>query len=238
MQPRLSALTLGCAVLGAFAYGQQPSSPTPTAEQIQQLSALADEVKALLQSGDFTKASRQATALSAGIYKLAPSIVLTPQQQLERFEAITRPDPASRFSLDATLAKFALDAGQLGKAEAYARELLALAPQFTSSSTYGNALHSGNLILGRVALQRDHNLALAKSSLMAAAAVPSTPTLQKYGPNMALARDLLAAGERDTVLQFIAMFRSIWTEGQKKLDDWTALIQAGAIPDFGANLLY
>jgi len=234
---RLSVFTLACGALAGLAYSQQPPAPAATPEQIQELTALVDKLKALIQAGELTEASSQLSTLSASIYKITMPVLPTPQQQLERMEKSLRNDTATRFSTNWMLAQLALDAGQLEKAEDYAKDLLALAPRFMNSTGYGDALHHGNLMIGRVALQRDHNLYLAKSSLMAAAAVPTTPILQKYGPNMALARDLLAAGERDTVLQYLAMCRSIWTEGQKKLDDWTALIQAGGIPNFGANLI-
>jgi hypothetical protein len=55
---------------------------------------------------------------------------------------------------------------------------------------------------------------------------------------MSLAKDLIEAGERDVVLEYFTLCRSFWKMGQKKLDDWTAMIKGGGMPDFGANLLY
>jgi hypothetical protein len=55
---------------------------------------------------------------------------------------------------------------------------------------------------------------------------------------MSLAKDLLSHGERDTVLDFFTLCRSFWKSGSAKLDDWTAVVRGGAMPDFGANLEY
>jgi hypothetical protein len=43
----------------------------------------------------------------------------------------------------------------LNAAESYANELLAGAPSYPKDWNYGNAIFSGNMLLGRVALRRD-----------------------------------------------------------------------------------
>lgn len=142
-----------------------------------------------------------------------------------------------RFSSLEQLAKAAFEAGDLDKAERYASELLT-APEYPKNWMYGNAVFYGNLVLGRVALSRNRNVDLAKSYLKAAGRTPGSPQLNSFGPNMSLARDLLSAGERDAVLEFFTACRSFWKMGPAKLDDWTALVKSGRIPDFGANLQY
>src|SRR5205823_9113923 len=131
----------------------------------------------------------------------------------------------------------AFDAGDLGKAEAYANELLTLAARYRDSWNYGNAIHKGNIVLGRIRL-RQGDLEKAKSYLLAAGATPGSPQLDTFGPNMALAKELLEKGERDVVLQYFTLCRKFWESHADRLDTWTTDVQAGRIPEFGANLKY
>jgi hypothetical protein len=55
---------------------------------------------------------------------------------------------------------------------------------------------------------------------------------------MSLAKDLLEKGERAAVLDFFVRCRSFWNMGQTKLDQWTAMVKGGGMPEFGANLVY
>jgi hypothetical protein len=55
---------------------------------------------------------------------------------------------------------------------------------------------------------------------------------------MALARDLLARGELDTVIQYLEECRVFWTTDRGKLAEWLALARAGLKPDFGPNVDY
>jgi hypothetical protein len=55
---------------------------------------------------------------------------------------------------------------------------------------------------------------------------------------MRLAKDLLEKGERDVVLEYFALCRRFWKSGADDLDTWTADVQAGRLPAFGANLVY
>jgi hypothetical protein len=136
------------------------------------------------------------------------------------------------------LAKAAFDAGDFAQADSYARELLADAAELPKDWNNGNAVFFGNMVAGRVALRRDHDTELAKSSLLAAGGTEGSPNLNSFGPNMSLAKDLLEAGERDTVLEYFTLCRSFWTMGTQKLDNWSATVKGGGMPDFGANLVY
>lgn len=142
-----------------------------------------------------------------------------------------------RFDALGDLAKSALEAGEPEKAQQYAEELLKLAAKFKNDWNYGNALHQGNLILGRIALQRG-DIESAKTHLVAAGQTPGSPQLDSFGPNMALANDLLAKGERETVLTYLQSCGKFWKTGADKLEAWTATIKGGGMPDFGANLSY
>ncbi len=55
---------------------------------------------------------------------------------------------------------------------------------------------------------------------------------------MSLANDLLAAGQRDTVIQYFHECRRFWNFRLNSLDSWEAGVKAGNTPYFGANLYY
>ncbi len=138
------------------------------------------------------------------------------------------------------LAKSAFDAGEFEHRRNYAAELLEKAvstevPEFFRND--GNALHHGNLILGRVAL-RSGDVEQAKRRLVAAAKVSGSPQLDSFGPNMSLALELLEQGERDVVLEYFKRCGSFWKMGTDRLQEWTSQVQQGVIPDFGPNLRY
>src|ERR1035441_2198570 len=225
------------ATLGLFPISAQ-APPKPSPDQLQALQDLADQVKTALQQGDLGTASRLSSDLMLGIFKRLKAQESTPQEKLAKVGQAAPPSGMERFYALSDLAKAAFNAGELNKAEDYARELLLAAPEHQKDWNYGNAIFFGNMVVGRVALRRDNNVAQAKSSLLASAQTPGSPQLNSFGPNMSLAKDLLTAGERDTVLEFFALCRSFWKMDQGKLDAWTAMLKGGGIPDFGGNLLY
>ncbi len=135
------------------------------------------------------------------------------------------------------LAKRAMKAGETDKAEAYAKQLLQMAPQYPKSWNYGNAIFYGNVVLGHVALQRG-NLEQAGHYLLAAADTPGSPQLDSFGPNMVLAKELLDKGQSDVVLQYFALCRNFWKRDHGRLDEWSATVREGKVPDFRANLNY
>ncbi|MGH7655256.1 MAG: hypothetical protein ACREN6_11400 [Gemmatimonadaceae bacterium] len=129
-------------------------------------------------------------------------------------------------------------------AEPSANELLAALPMFTKNEHYGDAVQDANLLAGIVAFEKHEYAVLekprfadAKKFLMAAGATPGSPNLDTAGPNMSLAFRLLQAGERQTVLDYLAEVRGFWKNDGGRLDAWTNEINAGKIPDFGSQLL-
>jgi hypothetical protein len=236
------AVNLGLALLlsttlSLFSIGAQVP-PRPSPDQLQALQDLADQVKAALQQGDLRTATRLSSDLMLGIVKRLKALEPTPREKLAKLEQSTPPTGMERFYALSHLAAAAFDAAELNKAEGYARELLLASPEHQKDWNYGNAIFYGNMVIGRVALRRDNNVSLAKSSLLASAQTPGSPQLNSFGPNMSLARDLLTLGERDTVLEFFTLCRSFWKLHLARLDDWTAAVKGGGIPDFGANLMY
>jgi len=142
-----------------------------------------------------------------------------------------------RFSDLTELAKAAIRAGDLDKAQAYANELLAAAPDHSSHWNYGNAIHDGNMVLGLVALRRG-NTESAKRFLLEAGKTTGSPQLNSFGPNVTLAKELLEKNERDVVEEYFSQCGQFWKRGSKKLEAWTATVRGGGIPNFGANLVF
>ena len=152
---------------------------------------------------------------------------------MERANAM---DPSQRTTLT-DLPAMAFDAGDFEKARAYAERLLKQAGSDPTKWNYGDAVHKGNLMLGRIAV-REGRVADAVTFLRASAEIPGSPVLSSFGPNMTLARDLLEYGEREAVLAYFEMCRAFWKMGGDRLDAWTRDVQAGNVPNFGANLRY
>jgi thioredoxin-like negative regulator of GroEL len=132
------------------------------------------------------------------------------------------------------LAKVAIDAGELEKAEEYAWKMLNSDAQGWNS---GNNVYHGNNILGRLAL-REGDIKSAKEYLIAAGKTSGSPQLDSFGPNMTLAKELLEKGERDSVLKFFDLCSNFWEMDRGRLEEWAKIVEQGGIPDFGANMNY
>ena len=162
---------------------------------------------------------------------------LTVEQALARYEQALQAatDPARKFYLLTDAAPTALAAGQTGKAKSYARALLDQAPAMEKDWNYGNAVHVGNTVLGLMAL-RDGNVAEAGRLLLASAGSHGSPQLNSFGPDMTLAKELLAKGERSTVAQYLELCGKFWKGDFGKLADWKPAVARGETPDFRPNL--
>jgi hypothetical protein len=143
-------------------------------------------------------------------------------------------------------ARAALEAGANAKARKYAMEALTLGeryrqrerlPIFKDGIPIATAVANGHLVLGRLALL-DGDVEEAKKQLLLYAQMPGPNLPNVDGPNMSLARELLKHSERDTVLEFLQLCKSFWTEDQGKIAEWSLIISKGGTPDFGANLFY
>ena len=117
------------------------------------------------------------------------------------------------------------------------RRLARLAPQFKTDWNYGNTIQDAHLVLGRLALA-EGNFKEAKKRLLDSARSKGSPPMNSFGPNMSLAKDLLAKGEKDTVLAYFELCGKFWTMGADRLKQWAEEVKNGATPDFGANLVY
>ena len=128
-------------------------------------------------------------------------------------------------------------AGEAEKAKAYALDLLKQAPPLRDNWNYGNAIQVGNLVLGMIALA-SNDVTEANHLLLEAGKTPGSPQLNSFGPNMLLAQQLLAKGEREAVFQYFDLCAKFWKLERGRLDAWKAVVIKGGIPDFGANQEY
>ncbi|MDD2241012.1 MAG: hypothetical protein PHI93_10210 [Kiritimatiellae bacterium] len=118
-----------------------------------------------------------------------------------------------------------------------AKELERMAPQCKGAPSYGSVVQDFNQILGRIALA-EGNVDEAKKRLLASAYSDGSPTMNSFGPNMTLAKELLLKREREVVLQYFDLCRKFWGRHSDKLDLWTEDVKSNRIPKFGANLKY
>ena len=142
--------------------------------------------------------------------------------------------PANRFYVLGTAAKESFAAGKIDDAHKYAQELMTLLPDFRTDADYGTAVCDANLVMGRIALHNG-NLEDAKRYLQASLQSPGA-LLGNNGPNMSLAKDLLAKDEKQAVLDYFEQCRKFWVNGVVQLDKWSQQIKDGKVPDFGASL--
>jgi hypothetical protein len=131
-----------------------------------------------------------------------------------------------------------VDLERLDQAQRYAEELFKLSDSLYPEKGDADSIHHGNLILGRIAL-RQGDLEKAKSYLLKAGKVESSPVLGSFGPNRSLAKELLEKKERDVVLEYFKLCESFWEMGKdEELKIWTDQVRAGKVPDFRANLYH
>jgi len=131
----------------------------------------------------------------------------------------------------------ALESREYDLAKAYASEALQLAPQFRQDWNYGNAIHNGHVVLGRLALVHG-DVESACKELLLAGKTPGSPQLDSFGPNMSLAEELLEHGQRDVVVQYFDECQVFWRSDFGALRKWRILVRLHLPPDFGANLVY
>lgn len=142
-----------------------------------------------------------------------------------------------RFYYLGDAAKKAFDNGDYSSAKAYAEELFTIMHKYKVNWNYGNAIQDSNVVLGRLAL-REGRIEDAKRHLIEAGKSPGSCSMKSFGPNVSLAKDLLEKGEKDTVIEYFKLCKNFWEMHRDRLDDWIALVQAGRMPHFGANLRY
>jgi len=205
----------------------------------------SDEVREDRSPASETRQNEEAHRLSEKAHKMLlearrespETIQQAAEKALEIYEeAYAVANKVGRDHLLEELGKTAFDANQIDKAREYAETMLKITHL---GWAFGNRIHHGNIILGRIAL-REGNIEEAKNRLIAAGTTPGAPTLGSFGPNMTLAKELLEQGERDVVFKYFFLCSNFWdTEhAQEKMTKWRDEIKEGKIPDFKAHLYY
>jgi hypothetical protein len=135
------------------------------------------------------------------------------------------------------LTRAAYEAGEFENARDYATQWLERTSRDTTSRDYGYATHYGNVVLGRLAL-RAGKREEARDLLLLSGSTPVWPHIDKDGPDMSLARDLLVAGDKESVLEFVRLCATFWKHSFGDPKRWEADIEAGRIPRFGVSLYH
>lgn len=127
------------------------------------------------------------------------------------------------------LAKSAFELGNFEKAKAYATELILEFSDNSNDVKYAEAVHTGNIILGKVALS-ENNLAKAKEYLLIAARAPQHAHFKAIFPDLELARMLLAKEEKLVVMEYLKLCENLNDVNVKMLQRWQREIAEGKIP--------
>jgi hypothetical protein len=210
--------------------GAQPK-PDP-----KEFNLMLDQIRAAIRAEDWPEASRIAMRLNATLLNLRARSQASPLLELQHLEMLAGNNSITRNPLLPRMARAAFAAGEWARAEGLALDALEAAKHGVFWWT-GDAIHQGNIILGRLAL-RESKMEAAKRFLLAAGRTPGSSSLSALGPNMALAKDLLDSGETATVLAYLESCAQFWNGNRGKLAEWIALVRAGLTPDFGPNLGY
>lgn len=136
-----------------------------------------------------------------------------------------------KFYILRDLAETSFEAGEIERAKNYAKELLDRSKGNEKSFDYGNAVHYGNIILGKIAL-KEKKIKEAEKHLIAAGNTHGSPQLKSFGPDFSLAEELLKMGEKRVVLDYLNLCEKFWEKGKEKLKDWQILIKNDRIPEF------
>ena len=107
------------------------------------------------------------------------------------------------------MARASLLAGETNQAKACAMELLKSADAKTETWNYGNLIHGYNSFLGLIALH-EGKPDEAANYLLAAGKTPGSPQLDSFGPDFMLAKELLQAGQKEAVLQYLDLVGNFW----------------------------
>jgi tetratricopeptide (TPR) repeat protein/transglutaminase-like putative cysteine protease len=154
------------------------------------------------------------------------------RKALDEFESalnLTKDDTKRFYSLT-NVAEAARLAGSDEKARDYANELLRLAEELPRDWNYGNAVHEGHRIIGHLELKAG-DVEAAKKHLLEAGATPGSPQLNSFGPELTLASEMLARGERDAVVEYLQLISRFWKGREDALEGWIILIREGKTPE-------
>jgi hypothetical protein len=85
-------------------------------------------------------------------------------------------------------------------------------------------------VLGRVGAAKG-DLSEAKTRLIASITIPATIKNAVFEPNMTLAQDILDAGDREAVLQFLEASRTVWKFDRGRIDRMISFVNKAPSAD-------
>jgi thiol-disulfide isomerase/thioredoxin len=188
--------------------------------------ALAE--KWALRARDLEPGNAGRTDFLISAFQAESNASLDPREKaryLEKALAAATTDP-QRIRVLLNLANTEFEARDDAAAERAAHQLLDLAAANPRLGNHDDLVHAGHMVLGRVELDRGQK-ELAKEQLLESARVKGSPELRNAGPKMLLAQDLLDAGDREAVLQYLELSRAFWTNDEGKLDRLVKAVQSG-----------
>src|SRR4051794_14856331 len=183
------------AMAASFAFGQEAQRDTRADQR--EFTQLLDQIRDAIRAQDWPEAARLTSRLNSSVAMMRSRTTASPLIELQHLEILAGQNATTRNPLLPRLAKAAFAAGDWARAEGLANEALDAAQRGVFWWT-GDAIHQGNIVLGRLAL-RQNKVDLAKKYLIAAGKTPGSSMLSSQGPAMQLAKDLLERGESATV---------------------------------------
>jgi hypothetical protein len=141
---------------------------------------------------------------------------------------------SERIQLLARLAAVALDLNDLKKARVFSETILNGTKDESGETTWldaGKAIFYGNNLLGRVVL-REGNAAKAKEHLLASITFSEESDFELETPELDLAGELLAKGEKQAVLDYLTRLEKLTTDDDhlKIFRRWQRLIRRNSFP--------
>lgn len=130
-------------------------------------------------------------------------------------------------------AKAALAAGHTEAGLEYIRREIAAINATVAAPAVGINLHRALTVEGLLHLAAG-DVSQANALLLGSIPAGAYPIMKISGPSMALASRLLAAGQADTVWQYLELCKTLeWSGASTKIPVWEAAIRQHQTPDFG-----
>ncbi|MDF1754713.1 MAG: hypothetical protein P1U89_18150 [Verrucomicrobiales bacterium] len=168
-------------------------------------------------------------------YSLSPNgIEDCERKSLEAFEtAYHLSDDDSGFYQLQSLSQAAFSMGDLKKAAKYAKQLLKGAESRQEDWNYWNAIHWGNIILGRVSFQKGEVSKAAQHLVTSVKESKGSPQLNSFGPDIDLLQELIDLKQFDAGLAYLAECRKFWSSdrGQRFMKAATELFEGQQTAD-------
>lgn len=153
------------------------------------------------------------------------------REAVDQFERSYELEPWDfrRHGLQMEIARASVAARLLDRASTAAAVALRDASQFERTWQYGNSVHWGHIVLGKVAVLGG-DVETASTELVLVGRTPGSPQLNSYGPDLELAQALLDVGRTAAVRDYLTECKRFWGMDRGALDGWIGQISSNQIP--------